>query len=145
MAIVNTLYGARETLGLQELGILVAQQRGRTGLTQRELGDAIGRNQDWVSKLERGMLRDWPDPDTVAGIAEALGVPRERLLEALGYLESRETDRSASDAPTIYTVLEDIEVVDLPDEARGAIRDTIRLAARMRAEIEARNNNGTSQ
>lgn len=52
--------------------------RVKRGLTQAQLGEAAGLRQATVSAIESGDVR--PRPETIKGLAEALGVSVEWLL-----------------------------------------------------------------
>jgi len=62
------------------LGANVRRLRVERGLSQRELGEAVGRGQSWASDLERG-VHESLKVDLLNGIAKALGVRVERLLK----------------------------------------------------------------
>lgn len=77
---------AATTLGpMKDLGRLVRRERERRGLRGTDLGAAIGRDAAYVSRLENGVLKEIPDPTTLAALAARLGVEEVRLLEAIGY------------------------------------------------------------
>jgi transcriptional regulator with XRE-family HTH domain len=61
-----------------EFGPRLARIRRERGITQVELAEAIGSIQVVISNYERGKAR--PYADTVARIAEALGVTTDELL-----------------------------------------------------------------
>lgn len=43
----------------RDLGQLIAAARRRRGLTQREVADALGVTQAWISEVEQGKQRAW--------------------------------------------------------------------------------------
>lgn len=69
------------------LGAFVRARRETLGLTTTALGAAIGKSQTWVSRLEAGRLRLFPDPATLRALAAALDVTPAALLIAAGYLD----------------------------------------------------------
>lgn len=71
---------------MNTLGAAIARRREQRGLMQKDLATAIGRDQGYVSKLERGVIKEFPPPDILRGISEALGMPMTEILEIGGYL-----------------------------------------------------------
>lgn len=59
-------------------GAGVRYSRRARDLTQRQLGETIGRSQQWVWKVEGGLLS--PSIDDALALAEALRIPLARLL-----------------------------------------------------------------
>ena len=57
----------------RSLGTKVRAARGRTGLTQDELGSRVGKTPESISNIERGVQT--PTLDTLAALARELGVP----------------------------------------------------------------------
>lgn len=55
---------------------------GRTlnNLSQAELAAKIGRDQSWISRLERGLSGARVSPDVALKIADALSTPPEKLF-----------------------------------------------------------------
>ncbi|SMF84126.1 DNA-binding transcriptional regulator, XRE-family HTH domain [Tistlia consotensis] len=56
-----------------ELGRAIRHHRERTGLTQLQLGEAIGRSLQAVGNIERG--KSFPELETLEAIAHALDTP----------------------------------------------------------------------
>ncbi|MCO1657428.1 helix-turn-helix domain-containing protein [Pseudonocardia humida] len=83
------------------IGERVAFYRGRRGISQRMLGDLVGRSEDWVSKIERG-VRDIRRVDVVAELAKALRV---ELGDLLGQPVLMEDERQDDDVPAIRDAL----------------------------------------
>ena len=99
------------------LGAAIARRREQRGLMQKDLAHAIGRDQGYVSKLERGVIKEFPPPDILRGISDALGMPMTEILEIGGYLTP------ADDAEGITVPADDPRAVilrimqELPDDA----------------------------
>lgn len=71
-------------IGMSTLGDFVRERRKLVGYrTQEALAEKVGRDQAWVSRLER--IAETLPPDEMAIVAEALGVAQVELLEAAGY------------------------------------------------------------
>lgn len=70
---------------MNALGKLVRAARENQGMRGIDLGVAIGRDGAYVSRLERGILKEVPDPATLGRLSDALDIPELRLLEAIGY------------------------------------------------------------
>jgi transcriptional regulator with XRE-family HTH domain len=64
-----------------EIGARIAEQRGRLGLTQQALADAVGTTKPVIADYERG--RRMPLLERLFAIAEALGVPPTTLLDGV--------------------------------------------------------------
>src|SRR5438477_13070947 len=62
------------------LGRRLQLARRRAGLTQQELCQKAGLSYSTLAKIERGAIRS-PSVFTVAAIAEATGIPIEKLLD----------------------------------------------------------------
>jgi transcriptional regulator with XRE-family HTH domain len=70
---------------MQELAALVKRGRRRREMRGMDLASAIGKDPAYVSRLEHGMLREIPEPETIRALAEALGIDETRLVAAIGY------------------------------------------------------------
>ena len=70
------------------LGRYVHQRRTALGLRSEDVAAAIGRNQSWVSRLETGDSKVFPDPEDLHALAVVLQVTPRELLEADGYLSA---------------------------------------------------------
>lgn len=67
------------------LGPLVRKTREHKGIRAADLAFQIGKDPSYVSKLERDILKEIPDPGTLRLLSDALGIAELRLLEAIGY------------------------------------------------------------
>src|SRR3954447_2682582 len=83
------------------IGERVAFYRGRRGISQRMLADLVGRSEDWVSKVERG-VRDVRRVDVVTELARALRV---ELGDLLGQPVLTEDDQGDDDIPAVRDAL----------------------------------------
>ncbi|MFC4942359.1 helix-turn-helix domain-containing protein [Pseudonocardia sp. GCM10023141] len=83
------------------IGERIAFYRGRRGISQRMLADLVGRSEDWVSKVERG-VRDIRRVDIVTEVARALRV---ELGDLLGQPVLVEDDQDDDDIPAIRDAL----------------------------------------
>lgn len=71
---------------MKEMGTYIQERRAEAGyLTQKAFADALGKDQSWVSRLERGVAKELPTPEDMALISSVLHVPVENLLAAAGY------------------------------------------------------------
>jgi transcriptional regulator with XRE-family HTH domain len=73
------------------IGERVAFYRGRRGMSQRMLGDLVGRSEDWVSKIERG-VRELRRVDVISELARALRVEVGDLLGQPVLIEDEHQD-----------------------------------------------------
>ena len=103
-------------------GEFIRRERGRRGLTQQNVADAIERPGSYVSRLERDNFRDLPDPLEMRRIAEVLGCSESDLLRAAGYLMSVEHAEPAA----MRTMTEDNARLDqLPPKQRRILERII--------------------
>ena len=77
--------------GMDRLGALVRSTRERKGMRAADLAYRIGKDPSYVSKLERDLMKEIPDPATIHALAEVLGIAEPRLLEAIGYVVAEPT------------------------------------------------------
>jgi transcriptional regulator with XRE-family HTH domain len=77
-----------------DFGRYVRERRESLGITaQEELGAMIGRDQNWVSRLERGVIRcPIPPPEEINLLATALQVTPFQLLRQAGYGTEQDGD-----------------------------------------------------
>jgi transcriptional regulator with XRE-family HTH domain len=61
------------------VGRRVREYRQRKGITQRALADTLGRQEETISAIERGM--NLPSEDTLIGLSDVLGVPVHAFFE----------------------------------------------------------------
>jgi transcriptional regulator with XRE-family HTH domain len=111
--------------GTQTYGALLRRKREDRGLNQDEVGDRIGRDKSYVSRMENGRGMVMPDPQVLRDFGQALGLTMEEQLTALGYLD----DPSAR-GPA-YTVAPDDPRADLLDLVAGLPAEDIRAAIRL--------------
>ena len=83
------------------IGERVAFYRARRGMSQRMLADLVGRSEDWVSKVERG-VRDVRRLDVLTELARALRV---ELGDLLGQPVLVEDDQDDDDIPAVRDAL----------------------------------------
>lgn len=78
---------ALSTIGcMKEMGKLVKDGRKAHGYrTIKAFADEIGKDPSWVSKLERGLLKEMPPPEEINRLSELVGVPVFDLLRGAGY------------------------------------------------------------
>lgn len=83
MALTYVLMGTMDTIGP-----LVRQARERKGIRAADLAYQIGKDPSYLSKLERDLLKEIPEPSVILALSRALDIPERQLLRALGYLSS---------------------------------------------------------
>lgn len=83
------------------IGERVAFYRGRRGMSQRMLADLVGRSEDWVSKIERG-VRELRRMDVITELARALRV---EIGDLLGQPVLVEDEHKDDDVPAIRDAL----------------------------------------
>lgn len=68
------------------MGTFIQDRRAEVGYsTQKAFADALGKDQSWVSRLERGVVKELPPPEDVALLSSLLHVPVEEIVAAAGY------------------------------------------------------------
>lgn len=89
---------------MRGLGRFVRERRDELGMNQGELGEAVGRDQKYISDVERGALVNLPPIEVLRPMAEALRCTTTDLLEAAGYIDASDEERFAAlrEASQIY-------------------------------------------
>lgn len=72
---------------MKAFGDLIRRARERRGMRADELAPLLGMGGSTLSNIENGHRKSIPDPDLVDRIHAALGIPKERMLQTLGYLD----------------------------------------------------------
>lgn len=122
-------------MDLKGLGEYVRAQRGRMGLTQRQLGPRLGYSQEWLSKIERGARKRPLTSDEFETLARGLNVPKTELLKAAGYQIEVTNPFETPEGLTVHAWIDRLESVhDLPREAKQGFGA---LAALVAARDEA--------
>lgn len=67
-------------------GAYIRQVRIERGMEQEDLGLAIGESGNYISRLETGRLKKFPEPPTIRALARELGLTVEEILLGAGYL-----------------------------------------------------------
>lgn len=98
-------------IGMSTLGDFVRERRKLVGYrTQEALAEKLGRDQAWVSRLER--ISETLPPDEMAIVAEALGVAQVELLEAAGYDVSARSGGDTEAVAAVRAILGNREFTD---------------------------------
>lgn len=81
---------------MKDLPALIKAARERRGFSsQAALALAVGRDQSFVSRFERGAMKELPAPEVLQAFGEVLGLSMEDMLIAAGYLEVPDNDHDA--------------------------------------------------
>ena len=70
---------------MKDLGEALYHRRIQHGLTQRQLGDRIGKDPAYISRLEQGRAKETPPPEVLQLIADTLDFSQAELLAMIGY------------------------------------------------------------
>ncbi len=81
---------------LRAMGRFVRERRAALKLTQGDVGDAIGRDQTYVSDIERGAMASLPPVDILRPMAAVLRCTTLDVLVAAGYVDPAD-DQSRDD------------------------------------------------
>lgn len=73
-------------------GKLIRRARVRSGLDQQKLGERLGRDSSFVSRIETGRSTNPPDPMIFSELSRILHLDKTVMLQAMGYLSPEETD-----------------------------------------------------
>jgi transcriptional regulator with XRE-family HTH domain len=84
----------RETEMSKRLGRILAQARQVKGAKLREVEDATGISNAYVSQLESGHIKE-PSPHKLFALAKYFGLEYSDLLEAAGYASRRDSGEPA--------------------------------------------------
>lgn len=71
-----------------ELGKTIKECRNRTGLTQKQLADKLGKAESSIRMWELG--KNKPSPEAIGQLSEILNVPYFALMMKAGYLDQRD-------------------------------------------------------
>lgn len=111
---------------MNNMHTLIKDARERRGYrTQGELADRIGRDVSWVSRLERGYLKEIPQPEMMEALADALGLTVAQMLDAAGY----DVLPRADDPADVLTIRRDDPRADLLALLDGETDDAVRNVA----------------
>lgn len=117
------------------LGRYVSERRAARNLRAEDVGARVGKSQSWVSRLETGMQKTFPEPEEIAALADVLQVSPRELLEAAGYLSPDDRDDAANVNPFAvddprWALVETIKQYDLTADQAGAVRQVVTLMAK---------------
>lgn len=99
---------------MREFGNLIVRTRQARGMRGSDLGDAIGRSVNYISRLERGTMSNPPEPQDFIKLSNVLGLSRLRMLRTLGYLDDIDLDENEGPAYQIG-----------PDDVRAKLLDVV--------------------
>lgn len=93
------------------LGEIVRNRRLALGITQEELAYAVGREQSWVSHIERDKYKSLPEPELFAALARALRMSQADILRRMGYLsdEAEPAEAQPDEAVVLTNMAEEAE------------------------------------
>lgn len=99
---------------MRTLAELVRDARARKKMTQEEMADHMGVERNWLAAVETGRI-ELPSPDRFELLERHLGVTREEMLRAAGYLgPEREAD--------LFAVISRIAALDDLTDRIAALR-----------------------
>jgi transcriptional regulator with XRE-family HTH domain len=127
-------------IGTMTVGATLRERRLSLGKSQEDLADEIERDQNFISRLERGQ-HGTLQPETVRLLARALGYRREELLVLLGYLDEPGAEVEAvPDSVRVFTAMmgEVDSLADAPESLREHIKGTIRYALELERNRQQR-------
>ncbi|CCF83394.1 helix-turn-helix transcriptional regulator [Nitrolancea hollandica] len=110
------------------IGEFIRARRKTLGMSQQALGDAIGRDQQLISQIERNREPGYlPSIELLRALSRALHCSIEDLLRAAGYLEeSKEAEAAEPDNERIFVTLIDLtDQLRVPSHLKMALREDI--------------------
>lgn len=115
----------REYVVAMSFGQWVRTRREERGITQREVGERMGLDSTYVSRIERGAVNTWPTPDEARRWARALETTIEDLMRSVGYLPEEEQSEAEVFASMVTTVS---RAESLPPRLKRIMLETIEMA-----------------
>ncbi|MCF6524190.1 helix-turn-helix domain-containing protein [Streptomyces sp. JJ36] len=101
------------SLKVGELGEFLREQRRNAQLSLRQLADAAGVSNPYLSQIERGLRK--PSAEILQQLAKALRISAETLYVQAGILDEREADR---DGPSVAAaILADASITEQQKQA----------------------------
>lgn len=116
------------TMGMAELGRYMQRRRGILGITQSELADFTDIPQTTISRYELGRFDNVPKPEVMKTLANGLDCTVDDLLIAYGYeltYQPTEDGAEVEREPTIYTMIEQAQKMNMSQAGIDFIRDTL--------------------
>jgi transcriptional regulator with XRE-family HTH domain len=105
----------------QRFGKLIEDGMKQRGLVGYQFAAMLEKPQSWLSRILNGQYANPPTPEDMAALSETLGIPKRRMLEALGYLGPEEQEPDIA-----HTVRDDDPRAALLDMLAEATDDEIR-------------------
>jgi transcriptional regulator with XRE-family HTH domain len=121
------------SLGVGNLGEFLREQRRQAKLSLRQLADAAGVSNPYLSQIERGLRK--PSAEILQQIAKALRISAETLYVQAGFLEERAQDADTSQPPGVReAVLADPGLTEQQKQALLQIYESFRSSHSSRRE-----------
>ncbi|ARQ69340.1 helix-turn-helix domain-containing protein [Streptomyces marincola] len=113
------------SLGVGNLGEFLREQRRQAQLSLRQLADAAGVSNPYLSQIERGLRK--PSAEILQQIAKGLRISAETLYVQAGILDERSQDAGAEPPPGVRdAVLADPGLTEQQKQALLQIYDSFR-------------------
>ncbi|MFD3652292.1 helix-turn-helix domain-containing protein [Streptomyces sp. 24-1644] len=125
------------SLNVGSLGEYLREQRRTAQLSLRQLADAAGVSNPYLSQIERGLRK--PSAEVLQQVAKALRISAETLYVRAGILDERERD----ELETRAVILADPSINERQKNVLLQIYDSFRKENGFEAEIEAEAKTGT--
>ena len=109
---------------------LFKRTRIRKGMTQEELADCMGFDQTYISYIERGMLKNPPNPEVVTKFCDCLGISRNAVLRQMGWLDAS-PPRHLDNAGIFFQLDSLTDELKIPDQLKQLIHNTIATAQQL--------------
>ncbi|WP_405490480.1 helix-turn-helix domain-containing protein [Streptomyces sp. NBC_00096] len=119
------------SLNVGNLGEYLREQRRQAQLSLRQLADAAGVSNPYLSQIERGLRK--PSADILQQLAKALRISAETLYVQAGILDERDRD----EVETRAVILADPSISEQQKQALLQIYESFRKENAAEAEAEA--------
>ena len=119
------------------LGEFIRQAREARGMEQEDLGLAIGRTGGFISSIETGRRKSFPNPELLAAIAHELRVPVIEFIRAAGYDVGAGGVAHVSDQELSATLRSVRQAAETLTTYEGVLSELLATVAARDAELDA--------
>lgn len=105
----------------QRFGKLIEDGMKQRGYVGYQFAALLGKQQSWLSRILNGQYANTPPPEDITALSQTLGIPKRRMLEALGYIDPEDHEPDVA-----HTIRDDDPRAALLDMLAGASDDEVR-------------------
>jgi transcriptional regulator with XRE-family HTH domain len=104
-------------------------------MSQEQFGALVSLSDSYISQIETNKKR--PTPETLEAISKRTGLDYEELLRLAHYLPASDDEDAALADPELDLLFNQLRTADLPETDLMYVKETIRLALKIRRERAA--------